>query len=245
MDNPEAYTQRAVLTYGRLKSAQDFETMLPEYTEGQKELVHLESTMFGVNPDTDPQRFVDAHAAFVEETEADLQESLPRVKDEVVERVSSYFAGDDELTKQGLKDLMTQRLAATTEVGVYDSLSANKDSGGFFNGVARQPHLVTSEIVSAVVASKDQEEYRETIEKVTLAHEVMHGIFTSGTQEAGLLDHWPIRNGLSVDFHTNPSHFMEDKTIKHGQWLNEAMLESFRWDLFRPKMFATSQVLFC
>lgn len=232
MDNPEAYTQRFNIINGRLKTVEDFEAKSPEYTEGQKKLVELEAKMFGVNPDTNPQGFVDAHAQFVAETEADLQESLPHIKEDVVERVASYFAVDDETTKDGLKDLMNRRLAETTEVGVYDSLSTNKDSGGFFNGMARQPHLVISELALAVEASESHEDYKEKIDKVILAHEVMHGIFTSGTQATGMHDHWTIRNGLSVDFHTNPNEFMEDKTIKHGHWLNEATLESFRWDLF-------------
>jgi hypothetical protein len=235
MDNPEAYTHRANLIYGRLTTLEGFQAKLPEYTEGQKKLIELEAKMFGVNPDTNPQGFVDAHAQFVTETEADLQESLPRIKDDVMERVSSYFAGDDEPTKAGLKDMMKRRLADTKEVGVYDSLSTNKDSGGFFNGMARQPHLVVSELALAVESSESHEDYKEKIEKVILAHEVMHGIFTSGTQATGMHDYWPIRNGLAVDIHTNPNDFMEDKTIKHGQWLNEATLESFRRDIFETE----------
>lgn len=231
MDNSEAYTQRHNLIYGRLTTVEDFQAKSQEYTEGQKKLVELEAKLFGVNPDTNPQGFVTAHANFVNDTEADLQESLPRVKDDVIERVSSYFAGDDELTKTGLKELMTRRLAATHEVGVYDSLSSKNDSGGFFNGTARQPQMVISELALAVDAAEDHDDYKKRIETVILAHEVMHGIFTSGTQATGMHDFWPIRNGLAVDIHTNPNDFMEDKTIKHGQWLNEATLESFRWDI--------------
>lgn len=230
MDNPEAYTQRYGLVYGRLTTVEDFQAKSQEYSEVQKKLVELEAKMFGLNPDTSPQKFVEAHARFVVEAEADLQESLPRVKDDVIECVSNYFT-DDEVTKAGLKELLTRRLATTQEVGVYDSLSSKNDSGGFFNGMARQPQMVISELALAIEASDSHEDYKQRIENVVLAHEVMHGIFTSGTQATGMHDYWPMRNGLAVDYHTNPNDFMEDKTIKHGQWLNEAVLESFRWDI--------------
>lgn len=232
VDNKEAYAKRATIRYGRLNTIEDFEEKSKDYSEGQKRLIELESRMFGINPSTNPRAFVEAHASFVIDAEADLQDSLPRVKDEVVDRVSGYFAKDDKVTREGLKDLMRKRLAATKEVGVFDSLAYERDMGGFFNSRTRQPQLVISELALAVDASTGHDDFKQRIEKVILAHEVMHGILTSGTQATGMDDFWSVRNGISVDFHTNPNEFIEDKTIKHGQWLNEALLESFRRQIF-------------
>lgn len=233
IDAPEAYAQvSGELTVNRLDDAADFEKRLPRYGEDQKELIEREARLFGVDPSTDPQRFVEAHASFVTETEALLQECLPRVKREVVERVANYFGKDDEATTQGLKDLLTKRLEATQRVELFDSLANNRDISGFFSSETRQPWLTTSRLAEIAEQSEDSETFQKAVEETVLAHEVMHGIFTAGTQEAWIRGSVPVRNGLKVRHHSDPANFMKDTVTAHGVWPNEGALEDFRQEIF-------------
>lgn len=232
IDNAEAYSVRDTLGHGRLTTVEEFEERSKSYTDPQVALVNREARLFGIDPSVNPSSFVEAHAAFVADAEKDLQERLPRVKAEVVGRIANYFGEGDEDRTASLKELMIRRLEATTEVGVYDSLAYAKDIGGFFSGLARQPQLTISELALALETSDDQEEYGRKIEQVSLAHEVMHGVLTSGTQDTVFNEHWPIRNGLLVSDHSNTNDFMGNKITTQGEWVNEATVESFRREIF-------------
>lgn len=146
----------------------------------------------------------------------------------MIERTAAYFGADDETTKASLTELLERRLAATQEVIVADSLSTSKDSAGFFNGLARQPVMVSGELVLQLKESEDMDDFHDRLSKVILAHEVMHGMFTSGVQETWLHPSYTIRSGLETFQLEDPLDFMEMKTHKHGTWINGATLESFR-----------------
>jgi hypothetical protein len=235
IDNPEAYTSRDTLGHSRLTTVDEFEERSKSYTAPQVALVNREARLFGIDPSVNPGSFVEAHATFVADAEQDLQERLPRVKSEVVDRIANYFGKGDEDRVASLKELMIRRLEATTEVGVYDSLAYAKDVGGFYSLLSRRPQLTIYELALALETSDDQEEYSRKIEEVTLAHEVMHGVLTSGTQNTAFNEHWPIRNGLSVWDYSNTNDFMGNKITTHGEWVNEATLESFRREIFETE----------
>ncbi len=235
IDVPEAYQARMNIGYGGIETGSDFLQKSMAYTDNQKKQLELEAGLLGVNPTADPDRFVEAHNALLGDLRAEVDAQLPGIKQTLIEKTAAYFGGDDDATKALLIELLERRLAATQQVIVADSLSTSKDSVGFFNGLARQPVMVSGELVLQLKESEDMDDFHDRLSKVILAHEVMHGMFTSGVQETWLSSSYTIRTGLEIFQLENPLDFMEMKTHKHGVWLNDATLESFRQTIMETR----------
>ena len=235
-DNPEAYAARAEYRVPRITGgADDLRHAIDGATPWQQEQVARESSVFGINPDHQPDEFLAAHNRLLDDMELDLQERLPRVKALVVERTAAYFSGGDRARHDQLEAVLVQRLEGTTKVKVADGLAAKAESAGHFNGMERQPILFSGELIRQLDECRDGDDYEERVERVILAHEVMHGIFAAGTQDTIINKDASVRNGLQLMHIDNPMSFQEFSQTTRGTWLNEATLESFRQTIMDTK----------
>lgn len=227
IDVPEAYEGDSTVGYGRIESGDEFLQRSQQYSLQQQAQVSLEAGMLGVNPYTEPDKFIEAHNTLLKEMHTELNADFPAIKQQVVERTARYFGRNDEATQQGIIDLLTTRLADTEQLHVIDNLITDRGSLATFD-IHRQPVLTSRLLMNRLNTSRDAAEFCQTIGSVEAAHEVMHGMFTSGVQRTWLQGHEKVRNGLSVTDIDNPLSIAEQKKEKHAEWLNEATLESFR-----------------
>lgn len=237
MDNPEAYTQPPgvfIFPDSRLYDGRDFTERSQEFSDAQKNAVIMEAELYGIDPAVDPDGFVEQHVHYIEAFEASLRENFPDVKEQIIDYIASYFSKTDAGAESGLKRRMKERLAATN-VSISDGLKYDHPGGekAVFNPIDRQIYVDSSTVSWLAYQGEDgdTESFTQSMYWGVLAHEIMHGLFVGGTQQLGSVEHWPIRNGLMVDAHTDTSTPISETKITHARWLNEAVIESFRKDM--------------
>lgn len=232
VDVPQGYEAQGRTEYGILDTDTRYLELSPQFTVRQEQEVEDESLLFGVSPTEDLGSFVQQHVRYYEETSKYLQDALPRVKTEVVDRMSAHLAAGDEGDAIALRGTMSRRLLSTTTVTLKDSLRYSVNSAGDFDSRTRQPALTLSDIVKTALNSAGQEDFCAKVETIVLAHEVMHGVLTTAIQDTFMGDSWNVRNGLKINDIDNPDDVFEYRGNLHGDWVNEAMIESLRNDIF-------------
>ncbi len=240
IDTPEAYQPLGdIYPEERLVDSADFAQKRENYTSDQENQLNVESHILDIDPDDDPDLFVAAHNKLLADMEAKLTTYLPTVKHEVIKRTAAYFASDDETAYKHIIELLTDRLAATKQVLIRDDLVIPMELYGAFPA-HRQPLLASHELTwQMYLGNNDMDDFRAPIVGKLLTHEVMHGVFTSGTDAEGFTT---IRNGLRL---TPPRQSTGDpikdtvlefqapsEELDYGSWLSEGALESFRGTLF-------------
>lgn len=233
-DNEAAYAARQPVAVNSLENGDALTAQRAAHTPWQKEQLRRESRIFGINPDHQADAFVDAHNHLLSDMEQDLQEQLPVVKEQIIDRTATYFFANAPDKKANLRAVLEQRLSATNQVAVNDGLVTSTTSSGSFNGMTRQPMLNSGRLVEQLDECDDAQDYKTRVYDVILAHELMHGMFTAGTQDTLSYKDTSVRNGLAVSQYENP---MSPNMSRHdhGTWLNEATLESFRQTIMQTE----------
>lgn len=191
----------------------------------------METELLGIQPTSDPERFLAAHNALIDDMDKDVNERLPVVKREVIDRTVAYLEPTDAAARDSLAERLETRLAATDRILLSDTLAAYDDLTGNFVNDGRGIELYTGSLIRELKNSSGEDAYRSVVDHVIIAHEVIHGMLAAGFLEHTIEGRKVIRNGLFVLQVENPE--SEDIELHpHAIWLAEATIESFRQTLF-------------
>ncbi len=213
-----------------LEDIEEFERKKANFTKSQLQQIQAEKDLFGVSDRISDEGFVKLHKKFCQDIIDDLDGRLPEIKKEVVERVSRYLAGDDELEAERLSRMIISRLEATTKIELLDGLASESKGAkkASFRLPTRQIEITLSEILRIFTSSQNMTEYGNELSNHILAHEVIHGILAIETESNAFHPNFPVRNGVDLRRSSD-----QGASNRKGEWLNEAMIESLRNELFR------------
>lgn len=212
-----------------LENIEQYRQKKPNFTEDQLQQIQAEKDFFGVSDTISDESFVKLHRQFCEDILNDLQSRLDGIKKEVVARISQYLASGDELESTKLKRMMDSRLQATIRIELLDGLCSENKKGkkASFRLPTRQIEITLSEILRILNSSQNPEDYAIELADHIIAHEVIHGVLAIETESNDFHSNFPVRNGVDLGSSSNATNGQ-----RHGEWINEAMIESLRNELF-------------
>ena len=189
-------------------------------------LIAKEEVLFGVAADQDPEKFLAAHNGFLDARQDDLNQMLTPLKAQLVGRAATFLAAGSSAAYGQWSERLTERLAATVDVTVVDTLDEFMLSNEF-NPYSRRIDITSFDLVMQAQPGKQTAAYWRFGRDFALAHEVMHGMFAAGTQEIEPNTYVVLRNGLNTQQWIADE---EGELVEHqrGQILSESVLASFR-----------------
>ena len=196
------------------------------------EILDMESSILEVSPEDNPDTFLAKHNELLDTYKADLEERLPDVTDDVVERAASHLSKGDNQIKRQLITMFQSRLAATRGVDVDDPLVNPSKELGDFREVSRR--VVVNGRTMMRLHGQSQERIQDVLDKQLLPHEILHAVSTAQIETGAIQNEYatlplPVRSGLALRL--NPGEGpMENasEAVQMGQWVNEAFMEDFR-----------------
>lgn len=204
-----------------------------------KAILSLESTIIDISPDEDPSAFVHEHNRNLISYERDLQERLPTVNQEVIEKLATYISGGDAEVERQLIAEFEDRLESVQKIYVTDPYIDLPE-----NGVAtfsRESRAITVSGYVYMGLHNNDERKDVLLNKIILPHELLHGLLTSHFQENAIdvpatRNVLNVRNGLGLRF-KSPDEGLGSSTdvIDFGSWVNEAFLEDLRSEIMETE----------
>lgn len=226
IDTPGSYVASRERPINQLDSGEALLSKLADFNAIQKSQLLQEAKLYGINPNTNPSKFVEARNNLMSEVEQGLQERLPGVKQLVVTETAKHFFSNDPAAQENMKQILASRLD-TTEIKIVDNLANKWLKGGGFDGLSRQIWIGSIEIPSHMNSTEDVEALCEQIGKEIVAHETIHGMLAAGRQLLPKREA-DIRNGLRLDTYWHEQSTDTIRGYRYALWVNEGVIESLR-----------------
>jgi hypothetical protein len=226
IDTREVYAPSRERSLQRLDNGGMLLALANDFDITQKSEVIQEAELCGINPNTDPDKFVEAHNSLIAEVDQGLSERLPGIKQSAVTKIAKYFHPNDPRAEQDMSDTLTSRLTATN-IRVADNLANKWLRGGGFDSASRQILIGSAEIPRHMNSAESAEDFYKQISDEVVTHEVIHGMLASGRQQLPKREA-NIRNGLRLEIYWHEPEVNKVRGYRYAQWVNEAAIESLR-----------------